>query len=178
MGILEWIIAVSVLSLVAWVVAREGDYLWARAGLIVLLITASMYVFALMDRHKGTPRSSELPGDVIVHGFKLDEDSMVAHILLSRTGEAGPPEYQEISVDPKDGLPQLPAALRKGRAAQKGKPFRLKSDGEESKDGKGDGKGKGDADQKGNDNTGGQSNKSERKIIVGLPPALMPEKLQ
>lgn len=168
MGLIEWIIAVSILSSTATLVARGKDFVIARALLITALVFSSLYVFSLMERYRGTARRASMSSEMKVYGFKIEEEKGRA-LMLCSVNDSNYPIY--IDVDLTDGIQR---ALAKGRAIGKGEPFLIEFGTVDEGSENGSSGPVGDA--AGDDRVIGQSLESARNIRVTLPSPVLPKK--
>ena len=156
--------AVSVTA--GWLVIQGRGKVWIRAIIIVGLIGSTVGLIERVERYRGTPRVSETPNEILVHGFVLDEDSKRIYLYCGRK----PPLSLIVPYSR-----EMHEALKQGQQQFQGKPFLLAKEGEPGEGEEGNGR-PGDGEN-GGPGDGDLSLESEAiGWVVKVPPALLPEK--
>jgi len=163
----EYALMITILFTAGWLVVYGKGRVWLRGLIALSLILASVGIIERIERYRGTPRTSELPEEVLVHGFLVDEGNGIIYLYCGNR----PPDSLIVPYE-------RPAheALQQGRQKFEGKSFVMKTEGEE---GEGEGKeGDGREGEEGSEGEGDGdlSTKSERKFVVELPKAVLPKK--
>jgi len=162
---------ISIISCLALIYRFKDVVL--RAGLIIVIVMASLINFWLITLYAGKPLSKRPPDDMIVYGQAIDIKNKTIYILHRKPTDDFPPILIEVPYNKPLG-----EALRQGSQSSEGKPFRIKKgeDGDGEGRGKGDGKGNGKGKGNGEKGGGGMSLDSETWDLIPLPPPIMPKK--
>lgn len=148
---IEYTLMVVVLFTAGWLVVYGRGNVWLRAVTVLALILSSVGIIERVERYRGTPRVAELPDEVLVRGYVVDEGNKIIYLYCGGI----PPESIIVPYERS-----MHEALQGGTKAFKGKPFKMKST-QTAEEG---------------DQERSISTRSERKFIVELPRAILPEK--